>query len=115
MRRILPKSSFKNGRLPRRARSTGVGYRATLGSVKSKSHKNVTLSLPEPVLRRFRVYAASQYQSMTRLMAAAVRKMIDEDAAAARAKRRFFARIQKAPDRGTHGVIRWTRDELCER
>jgi hypothetical protein len=83
--------------------------------VNSTTHKNVTLSLPVALLRRFRAYAASQNQSMSRLMAAAVRKMIDEDGEAAKAKRRFFDRIKRAPDRGTQGVVRWTREELYER
>lgn len=77
--------------------------------------KNVTLSLPEPLLRRFRVYAAQRGESMTSLMAQAIQKMLTEDRQHARAKTRFLERIRHAPDRGTHGVIRWTRDELHER
>ena len=83
--------------------------------MKRQAHKNVTLSLPEPLLRRFRVYAASRNESMTRLMAGAIRKMIEDDGAAAKAKSRFIERIRNAPDRGTGGVIRWTRGELHER
>ncbi len=78
-------------------------------------HQNVTLSLPEPLLRRFRIYAASRNQSMTSLMAECIRKTIDEDADAGRATHRFLERIEKAPDRGTRGAIRWKRDELHER
>ena len=78
-------------------------------------HSNVTLSLPEPLLRRFRVYAASHNESMTRLMADAIRKMLNGEAGADRAARRFLERIREAPDRGTKGKIRWTRDELHER
>jgi hypothetical protein len=52
---------------------------------------------------------------MTSLMAEAIRRMIDEDAEAAKAKRRFLNRIRNAPDRGTGGVIRWRREELYER
>ena len=79
------------------------------------NHKNVTLSLPEPLLRRFRVYAAERNQSMTSVMAEAIRKLMDEDDKAAAAKRRFLERIRNAPDLGTHGRITWTRDELYER
>ena len=78
-------------------------------------HKNVTLSLPAPLLRRFRVYAASRNQSMTSLMAAAIRRMIDQDQEVEKAKRRFLDRIRRAPDRGTGGVIHWRREELHER
>lgn len=78
-------------------------------------HKNVTLSLPEPLLRRFRIYAATRNQSMTSLMAESIRRTMDQDVDTDRAARRFLERIEKAPDRGTGGVIRWTRDELHER
>jgi hypothetical protein len=80
-----------------------------------RSHKNVTLSLPEPLLRRFRVYAAARNQSMTKLMADAIRQMMDQEGEAQRAKLRFLKRIHTAPDRGTRGVIHWTREELHER
>jgi hypothetical protein len=90
-------------------------FRDRLEIVKVSKHKNVTLSLPEPLLRRFRIYAATRNQSMTSLMAESIRRMIDEDFDADRAARRFMARIENAPDRGTGGVIPWTRGELHER
>ncbi len=77
--------------------------------------KNVTLSLPESLLRRFRIYAAAQNRSMTSLMADAIRRLIDQDNGAAKAKSRFISRIRNAPDRGTGGRIRWTREDLHER
>ncbi len=80
-----------------------------------QDRKNVTLSLPETLLRRFRVYAASRNQSMTGLMAEAIRNLLDQDAQNAEAKRRFLERIRNAPDRGTGGRATWTRDELHER
>jgi len=52
---------------------------------------------------------------MTRLMADAIREIMDRDADSVRAKRRFLDRIEHAPDRGTGGVIRWSRQELHER
>lgn len=92
----------------------GATYsRATLKSV--KDHQNVTLSLPKTLLRRFRVYAASHNQSMTRLMTDAIRTLLDQDEQRAKAKRRFLQRIRNAPDRGTKARIRWTRSELHER
>jgi metal-responsive CopG/Arc/MetJ family transcriptional regulator len=80
-----------------------------------KEQTNVTLSLPEVLVRRFRVFAASRNQSMSSLMAVAIRQMIEQDAQTRKAKQRFLERIRNAPDRGTNGVIRWTRDELHER
>ena len=40
---------------------------------------------------------------------------MDQDEQTDKAKRRFLERIRNAPDRGTHGVAKWTRDELHER
>jgi len=80
-----------------------------------KSHRNVTLSLPEPLVRRFKVYAATRNQSMTGLMAEAITGLMDQDEQTAKAKRRFLERIRNAPDRGTGGAIHWTREELHER
>ena len=78
------------------------------------AHKNVTLSLPEPLLRRFRIYAASRNQSMTKLMTEAIRLLMDQESERA-AKRRIIERMRDAPDLGTKGVIKWTREELYDR
>ena len=95
--------------------STFTYFCDTLKTVNSSTHKNVTLSLPEALLRRFRVYAATRNQSMTSLMAEAIREVMDRDADSVKAKRRFLDRIEHAPDRGTRGAIRWSREELHER
>ena len=79
------------------------------------NHKNVTLSLPEPLLRRFRVYAAERGESMTSLMTQAIQKMIAEDQQYEKAKRRFLERIRNAPDRGIGEKISWTREEVHDR
>jgi len=79
--------------------------------VNSPARKNVTLSLPETLFRRFRIYVAS----MTSLMVDAIRKVMNRDADSVKAKRRFLDRTERAPDRGTGGVIRWRREELHER
>ena len=47
--------------------------RAALKNV--KDHRNVTLSLPETLLRRFRVHAAERNQSMIALMTEAIRSL----------------------------------------
>jgi hypothetical protein len=79
------------------------------------THKNVTLSLPEALLKRFRVYAAERNQSMTQLMAEAIQVLMNQEKRGVGAKRRFLDRIHNAPDRGTKGKIRWSREELHER
>lgn len=80
-----------------------------------KAHKNVTLSLPESLLRKFRVYAAFRNRSMTNLMTEAIQTLMEREEQQESAKRRFLKRIMSAPDRGTGGKIRWTREELHER
>jgi hypothetical protein len=96
--------------------SAGVtNSRDTLKPVTSSPHKNVTLSLPEPLLRRFRVYAASKNRSMTALAADAIRQMMQDERQDAASKRRFLERVRNAPNRGTDGRIRWSREELHER
>ena len=78
-------------------------------------HKNVTLSLPAPLLRRFRVYAASRNLSMSHLMADAIEKMIDAEGERQAAIRRSLEQMRNAPSLGTGGKITWTREELYER
>ena len=43
------------------------------------------------------------------------RRLTDRDEQTAKAKRRFLNRVRNAPDLGTRGVIRWSRDEMHER
>jgi hypothetical protein len=52
---------------------------------------------------------------MTVLTAEAIRALMEREAQAAEAKNRFLKRIRNAPDRGTGGVIRWTRSEVHTR
>ena len=87
---------------------------STLGHDKVE-HRNVTLSLPETLLRRFRVYAASRNQSMSHLMSEAIEKMIDEEGERQAAARRLIEGMRNSPNRGTGGKITWTREELYER
>jgi hypothetical protein len=48
-------------------------------------------------------------------MTQAIRTFIEQDQQTATSKRRFIDRIRNAPNRGTKGKIRWTREELHER
>jgi len=80
-----------------------------------KAHTKVTLSLPEPLLRRFRVYAASRNESMTSLMVKAIRALMDGEPDREKAKRRFLGRLTEGRNLGTHGKIPWGRGEIHER
>ena len=83
--------------------------------MKSNESRNLTLNLPEPLLHRFRVYAASHDQSMTQLLTFAIQRMLAEDDSWETSKGRMIDRMRNAKDRGTNGAITWTRDEIHER
>ena len=51
---------------------------------------------------------------MTKLMTEAIRLLMDQESERA-AKRRIIERMRNAPDLGTKGVIKWTREELYDR
>ena len=76
---------------------------------------NFILRLSEPLLHKYRLYAASRNRSLTNLMSEAIRNLMERDDEKGIARRRFLKRIMNAPDRGTGGKIRWTREELQER
>lgn len=77
--------------------------------------RNVPLSLPEPLLRRFKVHAAMQNRSMSSLLTEAIAKIVEPPDDVERAKRRLIARMRNAPGRGLTGKIPWTRDEIHDR
>lgn len=86
--------------------------RATLIRVEKR---NVTLSLPAPLLKKFRVHAAKRGTSMSQLMESAISKMIlDEDDVVERTKR-MVERMRNSPVRGVGDNITWTRDEIYDR
>ena len=83
-----------------------------------KDHINVTLSLPESLMREFRVFAARKNRSMTAIMAEAIQERMareGDESAREKVKRRFLARMRKGTPLGTEGSVSWTRDELHER
>ncbi|MEP6962335.1 MAG: hypothetical protein ABI995_09655 [Acidobacteriota bacterium] len=77
--------------------------------------KNVTLSLPGPLLKRFRIYAAKRNQSMTSLAALAIHQLMDTRDEREQMKNRLIESMRNAPNRGTGGKIPWTRAEIHER
>jgi hypothetical protein len=75
----------------------------------------VTFNLPDPLLRKFKIYAATQNRSMTSLAVEAIENIMSQDEKERqKRKQRFLERLRNPPGRGT-GVITWTRDELYER
>ena len=69
--------------------------------------------MPECVseLLKWPTWQVTDFRDTLKTVRSSVHKM-DHDRETAKAKRRFLARIQHAPDRGTGGVIRWSREEL---
>jgi plasmid stability protein len=77
--------------------------------------RNLTIHLPEQLIRRLRVCAATRNQSMTAVVKEAIERILVEDGVRDAAASRLIRRLQNAPDRGIGGKISWTRDELHDR
>jgi hypothetical protein len=77
--------------------------------------QNVTLSLPKDVLIGARHLAVERGESLSGLLAEALRRMVDKDREWRRAQARIEERLGGGLPLGTQGVISWTRDELHER
>ena len=77
--------------------------------------RNITLSLPEEVLREAKVVAARRGTSVSGLLAGALSEIVERESGYAAAKERSLATLGGGRDLGTGGEIRWSRDELHER
>jgi len=73
-------------------------------------YKNVTLRLPENLVRKFKVYAAQKNESMTTLIADLMKQAVEGDPEREARTRRAIERMETAPGHG--GAITWKRDEL---
>jgi plasmid stability protein len=78
-------------------------------------NRNLTVSLPEPLIRKLRVCAATRNQSMTAVVKEAIERTVDENDEAKKAAKRLIERLRNSPDRGIGGKITWTRDEIYDR
>jgi len=77
--------------------------------------RNLTIHLPEQLIRQLRVCAAIRNQSMTTLVKQAIERTLVEDSGREAAASRLITRLQNAPDRGIGGKVSWTRDEIHDR
>lgn len=82
--------------------------------MKSES-RNITLSLPEPLLRKVKIMAAERHTSVSRLLADTLEVLVSGEAGFERAKRRSLKRLDAGYDLGTKGNARWARDDLHAR
>ncbi len=83
--------------------------------MKPENHRNITLNLPESLLKDFKVFAAERNQSMTALAAEAIRQLMDAQKDREATRARMFDRMRNAKDRSNSPERTWTRDELYER
>lgn len=83
--------------------------RATLKNVKTR---NITLSIPEDLLRQVKIVAAGRDTSVSAMLTRALRQIADEEDGYAEANRRMLTDLRKGYRLGTHGKIGWTRDEM---
>jgi hypothetical protein len=75
---------------------------------------NVTISLPEDIVRRARHAAVDQGMSLSKYVATVVERSVTGGLTYEEAKRRFFERLDKGPLYEV-GEITWTRDDLHDR
>lgn len=80
-----------------------------------KTHRNLTVNLPEPLLRRLRVCAALRNESMTAVIREEIERTVEGSAEGQKAAHRLVRRLRTSPDRGVGRRIEWTRDQLHER
>lgn len=85
---------------------------ATLVYVKKR---NVTLALPEDLLRRVKVLAALQETSISALLVQSLEKLLDESADYDLAMRQLLANMEKGYPLGIGDKPSWTRESLHER
>ena len=77
--------------------------------------QNVTVTLPKDVLLRVKVIAAQRQTSISRLLTQALERLVAQEDAYARSRRRHLAWLDQAADLGTNGHPAATRDALHER
>lgn len=77
--------------------------------------RNVTLALPEDLLRRVKVLAALQETSISALLVQSLEKLLDESADYDLAMRQLLANMEKGYPLGIGDKPSWTRESLHER
>ena len=81
----------------------------------SVASRNVTLALPEELLRRLKILAAQQDTSISALLTATLSEVADQEEGYAEARDAMIVDMERGYDLGTQGRIAWTRDSLHER
>ena len=77
--------------------------------------RNVTLAIPEDLLRQLKIVAAKRDTSISALLSRALEEIADEDEGYAEARRGMRGDLRRGYALGTRGKIDWTRDSVHER
>ena len=77
--------------------------------------QNITLTLPQKVLREVKVIAAKRRTSVSRLLTEQLEALIAKEKGYAQARARHLAWLERAPDLGTGGRMSVKREALHER
>lgn len=77
--------------------------------------RNLTLHLPERLLKRMKVLAATRETSVSAIVREMMEDLVEREDAYHQAMTRHIAMMRNAKDRGTAGTFTWTRDSLHER
>jgi predicted transcriptional regulator len=77
--------------------------------------RNLTLALPEDLVRRLKILAARQDTSISALLTATLSGLADLEEGYAEARDAMIGDMERGYDLGTRGRISWTRDSLHER
>jgi hypothetical protein len=77
--------------------------------------RNITLSLPKDLLLKVKLLAVQRQTSVSGLLAQTLERLVAQEEAYARARRRHLAWLSHGADLGTKGQVSTARDELHER
>jgi predicted transcriptional regulator len=77
--------------------------------------RNVTLALPEDLVRRLKILAARQDTSISALLTATLSNLADQEEGYAEARDAMIRYMKQGYNLGTRGRVSWTRDSLHER
>jgi predicted transcriptional regulator len=77
--------------------------------------RNITLALPEELIRRMKIVAAKRDTSISALLAATLSQLADDEEGYGEARDGMLADLERGYNLGTGGSITWSRESLHER
>lgn len=77
--------------------------------------QNVTLSIPEDILRRAKMIAIERDTSLSGLLTQTLEEIVLQAEKDSRIRDRHLDLLAQGLDLGTQGIVTWSREELHER